>query len=154
MRRLGMKNKHRKSEMTSDSESEENVGARAASDNAGNDETQAGRNNNAQKSATKRRSSRGASVQKPAAQSDDGAEMDTEAIESEERENGEKVTAGQKSPLNKRRKKDQRASTSARDKSRSENEYEVWRQCSLYPFPPSSACRRLFGLVRRERETG
>lgn len=139
MRRLGMKNKRGKSETASDSESEENVGARAASDNA---ETQAaGRNSNAQKSAAKRRSSRGASrVQKPAAyDDDDDAEMD--AAEPEERENGEKI-AGQKPTPNKRRKKDQRASTSARDKPELENEYEVWR-CLLYPSPPLIlACHR------------
>lgn len=43
MRRLGMKNKHKKSDTASDSEPEENVGARAATDNG---ETQTGRNNN------------------------------------------------------------------------------------------------------------
>jgi len=142
MRRLGMKNKHRKSETASDSESEENVGARASSDNG---ETQTGRNNNAQKSTTKRRSSRGASVQKPATHTDDGAEavdaVASTAVERpEERENGEKMAAGQKPSPNKRRKKeDQRASTSARDKPEDvENEYEVWR-CLFYRFPPLSA---------------
>ncbi|XP_011866443.1 PREDICTED: chromobox protein homolog 5-like [Vollenhovia emeryi] len=130
MRRLSMKNKHRKSETASDSESEENVGARAlGGDAAGNGEMQAGRNNNAQKSATKRRSSRGASLHKPAAQAD-GDDEDLDAVESEEWENGEKTTAGQKSHQSKRRKKeDQQASTSARDKS--DEEYEVERLMNL-----------------------
>lgn len=144
MRRLGMRNKHRKSATVSDSESEENGGARAGNDNG---ETQAGKNhNNAQKSATKRRSSRGASVQKPAAQSDSDAETasDTVAsptVEPKERENGEKTVTGQKSSPNKRRKKeDHRASTSARDKDENaeENEYEVWR-CLPCRFPSLSA---------------
>lgn len=127
MRRLSMKNKHRKSEtMASDSESEENVGARASSDNG--DTTQVGKNNNnAPKSATKRRSSRG--VLKPAS-ADNDVETDTvasTAAEPEERENGEKMAGGQKQSPNKRRKKeDQRASTSAHDKSELEDEYEVF----------------------------
>ncbi|XP_024869875.1 chromobox protein homolog 3-like [Temnothorax curvispinosus] len=129
MRRLGMKNKRRKSETASDSEAEENVGARASSDNG---ETQTGRNNNnAQKSATKRRSSRGASLQKPVAQADNDAEtadaVNAASAEPEERENGEK-----KQPPNKRRKKeDPRASTSARDKSGPEDEYEVARLINI-----------------------
>ncbi|XP_077278870.1 uncharacterized protein LOC143906574 [Temnothorax americanus] len=145
MRRLSMKNKRRKSETTSDSEAEENVGARASSDNG---ESQTGRNNNnAQKSATKRRSSRGASLQKPMAQADDDAEtarssrgaslqkpmaqadddaetadaVDAASAEPEERENGEK----KQSPNKRRKKEDPRASTSARDKSGPEDEYEV-----------------------------
>jgi len=124
-----MKNKHRKSETTSDSE-EENVGARAANDNAGNSEAQTGRtNNNAQKSATKRRSSRGASGQRPVTNDDDDADDTAVSAEPEERENGEK-TADQKPSPNKRRKKeDQRASTSARDKS--DDEYEVQRLINL-----------------------
>ncbi|XP_011697020.1 PREDICTED: probable chromo domain-containing protein LHP1 [Wasmannia auropunctata] len=128
MRRLGMKNKHKKSDTASDSGSEENVGARAGSDNG---ETQAGRNNNnAQKSATKRRSSRGvSSVQKSAAHTDDDAETpdagDPAAVDSEKRENGEKM-AGKPPPSKRKRKEDQRASTSARDQSVNlENEYEV-----------------------------
>lgn len=141
MRRLGMKNKRRKSE--SDSELEENVGARAASDDADNGETQAGRNNNsARRSATKRRSSRGASEKKPAANADDGSEAaDTGTVEAGERENGEKI-GGQRPSPNKRRKKEDRASTSAREKSGNEDEYEVWR-CLLYRSPsPLSARRR------------
>ncbi|KAG5342123.1 CBX5 protein, partial [Acromyrmex charruanus] len=128
MRRLGMKNKHRKSELASDSEPEENVDARAASDdNDNDDETQAGKtkNNSAQKSATKRRSSRGALVQKPAASSNDDVNSDNDSatIEPKERENGEK----KQSPNKRRKKEDQRASTSARDKLDADNEYEVER---------------------------
>jgi len=133
MRRLGMKNKHKKSDTASDSEPEENVGARAATDNG---ETQTGRNNNnAQKSATKRRSSRGASLQKSTAQTDDSTENEETGVTSEvdpkERENGERA-AGQKPSPNKRRKKeDQRASTSARDEPEVENEYEVEKLVNL-----------------------
>lgn len=119
-----MKNKHRKSEAVSDSEPEENVDARAGNDD---DETQAGKNNSSQKSATKRRSARGASVPKPAVNTNDDADSDNDdstAIEPKERENGEKK------PLpNKRRKKEnQRASTSARDLKPEDvgSEYEVW----------------------------
>ncbi|KMQ97762.1 chromobox protein 5 [Lasius niger] len=125
-----MKNKRRKSETSpSDSESEENGGARAATDDAGNGETQTGRNNNlsaTRKGASKRRSLRGAAVQKSAAHADDSIETDDSAIEPEkERENGEKAAAGQKSSPNKRRRKeDQKASTSV-DKSGNEDEYEV-----------------------------
>ncbi|KYN38865.1 Chromobox protein like protein 5 [Trachymyrmex septentrionalis] len=125
MRRLGMKNKHRKSELASDSEPEENVDARAASDDDNDDETQAGKtkNNSAQKSATKRRSSRGTSVQKPATSSNDDVNSDDSTVEPKERENGEK----KQSPNKRRKKEDQRASTSARDKLDAENEYEVER---------------------------
>ncbi|KYQ56071.1 Chromobox protein like protein 5 [Trachymyrmex zeteki] len=129
MRRLGMKNKHRKSEAVSDSEPEENVDARAGNDD---DETQAGKNNSSQKSATKRRSARGASVPKPAVNTNDDADSDNDdstAIEPKERENGEKK------PLpNKRRKKEnQRASTSARDLKPEDvgSEYEVERLINI-----------------------
>jgi len=127
LRRLGMKNKHRKSETVSNSEPEEDVGARAANDNAGNGETQTGRtNNNAQKSAMKRRSSRGAPGQRPV--TNDDAEDTAVFAEPEERENGERT--GQKPSPNKRRKKeDQKASISARDKS--DDEYEVERLINL-----------------------
>ncbi|XP_028048125.1 chromobox protein homolog 3 [Monomorium pharaonis] len=140
MRRLGMKNKRKKSETASDSEPEENVGARAAGgDDAGNGETQAGRSSNSSssnaghKSGTKRRSSRGASVQKPAAHNaDDDAETasDIAAVEAAGEQNGEKA---QKSSPNKRRKKEDRASTSARDKSEPEpeDEYEVEKLINL-----------------------
>ncbi|KYM98068.1 PREDICTED: chromobox protein homolog 5-like [Cyphomyrmex costatus] len=128
MRRLGMKNKHRKSELASDSEPEENVDARADDD----DETQAGKTNNARKTTTKRRSARGASVQKQAAvlyTNDDADSDDSTAVEPKERENGEKSAADQRPLPNKRRKKEeQKASTSAREKSEDvANEYEVER---------------------------
>ncbi|KYN27296.1 PREDICTED: heterochromatin protein 1-like [Trachymyrmex cornetzi] len=132
MRRLGMKNKHRKSELASDSEPEENVDARAASGDETDDETQAGKakNNIAQKSSTKRRSSRGTSLQKPTASSNDDVDSDNDSmkVEPKERENGEK-----KQSTNKRRKKeDQRASTSARDKlENAESEYEVERLINI-----------------------
>ncbi|XP_011636067.1 chromodomain-helicase-DNA-binding protein 2-like [Pogonomyrmex barbatus] len=138
MRRLSMKNKRRKSETEGDSESEENVGARATNDNAGNGETQTGRNSNAQKNATKRRSARGAPAPKPTTDGDveaedeasedvDGAEM---KAESQERENGEKTPTTKLSPNKRRKKEDQKASTSAQDKSDKsdkpeDNEYEV-----------------------------
>ncbi|XP_070151400.1 chromobox protein homolog 5 [Polyergus mexicanus] len=129
MRRLSMKNKRRKSETTSESESEENGGTRTATENAGNGETQAGRNNNLsamRKGASKKRSLRGAPVQKSTAHTDDS--VATDDSEAEERENGEKSAAGQKSSPNKRRRReDQKASTSARevDKSDVDIEYEV-----------------------------
>ncbi|XP_029173371.1 chromobox protein homolog 1-like [Nylanderia fulva] len=115
MRRLSMKNKRRKSETSpSDSESEENGGARASTDNG---ETQTGRNNNSatRKGASKRRSLRGAAVQKSPANADDSVETD-ESVAEPERENGER--AGKR-----RRREDQKASTSL-DKSE-EDEYEV-----------------------------
>ncbi|XP_012233528.1 chromobox protein homolog 1 [Linepithema humile] len=119
MRRLSMKNKHRKSETASDSESEKNGGARIATDSDENDDALVTR-----KSASKRRSSRGASAQKPAtenAEADDGNKDDSAA--EKEQTNGEK-TAGQKLSNKRRKKEDQKASTSARDKS-PDNEYEV-----------------------------
>lgn len=149
MRRLSMKNKRRKSESASDSESEENGGARAATDNAGNGETQAGRNNNlpaTRKSASKRRSLRGAPVQKSPAHADDSVETDDSALEEKERENGEKSTPqrSSQSPNKRRRKEDQKASTSAReDKSGGEDEYEVEK---LINIRISKGCRQF--LVR------
>ncbi|KAL6425574.1 hypothetical protein ACFW04_009609 [Cataglyphis niger] len=128
MRRLSMKNKRRKSETTSESETEENGGTRAASENAGNGDTQTGRNNNlsaTRRGASKRRSLRGALVQKPAAHADDSVATDDSEVE-KERENGEKSAAGQKSSPNKRRRReDQKASTSAREVDKSGVEYEV-----------------------------
>ncbi|XP_029663832.1 chromobox protein homolog 3-like [Formica exsecta] len=130
MRRLSMKNKRRKSETTSNSESEENGGTRAATENAGNGETQAGRNNNLSamnRGASKRRSLRGAQMQKSTAHADDSVATDGSEAE-KERENGEKSAAGQKSSPNKRRRtENQKASTSARevDKSGADIEYEV-----------------------------
>ncbi|XP_050459755.1 chromobox protein homolog 1-like isoform X1 [Cataglyphis hispanica] len=128
MRRLSMKNKRRKSETTSESETEENGGTRAASENAGNGDTQTGRNNNlsaTRRGASKRRSLRGALGQKPAAHADDSVATDDSDVE-KERENGEKSAAGQKSSPNKRRRKeDQKASTSAREVDKSGVEYEV-----------------------------
>jgi len=133
MRRLGMKNKRRKSE-TSDS-SEENGGARIASNNA--NESRSSKNNTesiansaapaARKSPSKRRSLRSVPVQKPVAHAADDIEMKDDSVElsESERENGEKVT-GRKSALDKRRKKvDRKASTSANEKPNAENEYEV-----------------------------
>lgn len=142
MRRLSMKNKRRKSESASNSESEENGGARTAIDNAGNGETQAGRNNNlsaTRKSASKRRSLRGAPVHKSSAHADDSVETDDSTLEPEkERENGEKSAAAtpqrsSQSPNKRRRKEDQKASTSARDADQSdvENEYEVCDAAAL-----------------------
>lgn len=134
MRRLSMRNKRRKSETMSGSESEENGGN---VDN-GKDETQktaaAGRNNHnatsetatstaMRKSAMKRRS-RGTAQQKHA---DDSADLKDELAvkdELEERENGEKTTT-KPSPNKRKRKEDQKASTSAREEAGEENEYEV-----------------------------
>jgi len=128
-----MKNKRRKSE-TSDS-SEENGGARIASNNA--NESRSSKNNTesiansaapaARKSPSKRRSLRSVPVQKPVAHAADDIEMKDDSVElsESERENGEKVT-GRKSALDKRRKKvDRKASTSANEKPNTENEYEV-----------------------------
>jgi len=132
-----MKNKRRKSE-TSDNESEKNGGTRVAIDNDESDDAHVTR-----KSASKRRSSRGAPIQKPATENveaDDADiknDSDTESSSISEKEaekkrkraekeqtNGEKII-GQKPSSNKRRKKeDQKASTSARDKS-PDDEYEV-----------------------------
>lgn len=138
-----MKNKRRKSETMSDSEMEENGGTRAASENAGNGDTQTGRNNNLSamhKDASKRRSLRGAPVQKPAAHADDSVATDGSEVE-KERENGEKSAAGQKSSPNKRRRReDQKASTSAREVDKSSVEYEV-----------SSPARQAFAFPRRLR---
>lgn len=140
-----MKNKRRKSETTSDSESEKNGGTRAATENAGNGETQAGRNNNLSamgRGASKRRSLRGAPVLKSTAHADDSVATDGSEAE-KERENGEKSAAGQKSSPNKRRRReDQKASTSARevDKSGVDIEYEV-----------SSPARRAFAPTDRRR---
>ncbi|XP_025993060.1 chromobox protein homolog 5 [Solenopsis invicta] len=130
MRRLGMKNKQRKSEAASDNELEEN-GARAASD-TGN-ETQAGKNNNsARRSATKRRSARGASLQKSVAHTDDAAEAaNTEETAEERGENGEKASSPKSSPNKRRKKEDSGASTSARDKSEQDDEYEVEKLINL-----------------------
>ncbi|XP_032664955.1 probable chromo domain-containing protein LHP1 isoform X3 [Odontomachus brunneus] len=130
MRRLSMRNKRRKSETMSGSESEENGGN---VDN-GKDETQktaaAGRNNHnatsetatspaMRKSAMKRRS-RGTAQQKHADNSGDVKDELKEELE--ERENGEKTKP---SPNKRKRKEDQKASTSAREETGEENEYEV-----------------------------
>lgn len=118
MRRLSMKNKRRKSEAASDSESEKNGGARAT-DNDETDDAHVTR-----KSASKRRSSRGAPVQKSATGDenfDDVDIIDDPLTAEKEQTNGEK-----KPSSNKRRKKDDpKASTSARDDSPNSNEYEV-----------------------------
>ncbi|EZA60446.1 Chromobox protein-like protein [Ooceraea biroi] len=131
-----MKNKRRKSETTSDSEPEENGGARAATNNAANDGASQQSSKSAsedsaapatRKSPSKRRSLRGAPVQKSAARAADDAEMkDDEMPPENERENGEKSAAGRKpSPNKRRRKADHKASTSANEKPGTENEYEV-----------------------------
>ncbi|XP_072748513.1 uncharacterized protein [Anoplolepis gracilipes] len=133
MRRLSMKNKRRKSETTSDSESEENGGARAGTDDADNGETQAGRNNNlsaTRKGPSKRRSLRGSS-----AHADDSLETDDSALEPEkERENGENsATGGQKSSPNKRRRKEEQKASTSVDKSgiAEDLEYEVEKLISV-----------------------
>ncbi|XP_070513593.1 chromobox protein homolog 1 isoform X2 [Cardiocondyla obscurior] len=113
MRRLSMKNKRRKSE-ASDSESEENGGARASN------QTRNSKSNHNTKSPTKRRSSRGTLLHKPVAYAESN---NASYSESEERENGEKVS--QKSPNKRRKKENQRASTSARDELDNDCEYEV-----------------------------
>jgi len=132
-----MKNKRRKSE-TSETSSEENGGARIASNNANDGETRSKNNNDAEsparKSPSKRRSMRSVPMQKPA-HADDDIEMKDDSVEApeSERENGEKV-AGRKSVLDKRRKKvDRKASTSANDKPNRENEYEVCLRLCCYP---------------------
>lgn len=120
MRRLSMKNKRRKSETASDSESEKNGGARIATDNDENDDALITR-----MSASKRRSSRSAPAQKPAtgnAEADDADVKDDSTATEKEQTNGEK-TAGQKPTSKRRKKEDQKASTSA-DIS-PDNEYEV-----------------------------
>lgn len=116
MRRLSMRNK-RKSEATSEDESEEN--------GVNNSGTTGKSNKTARRSVTKRRPT-------PRVATDDNAEtknLSTASDEPEkERENGEKKTAtNQKSSTNKRKKKeDKAASTSSRDKSSAEDdEYEV-----------------------------
>lgn len=135
MRRLSMKSKRTKTEM-SNSESEEN----GDDIDNGNDEATSiiTKNNNdassesaadaapaTRKTALKRRS-RGA-TQKPAAHADYGAEVTVESMESEQRENGEKAIM-KPSPNKRKKKEDQKASTSTRDKNAvDENEYEVRR---------------------------
>lgn len=137
MRRLSMRNKHRKSETVSDSDSEENGG------NVDNDknETQkaaAGRSNHnvvsdivadttMRKSAVKRRSRGSVQQKQSTAHADDGDEVKDEsstAEEPKERENGEK-TAMKPSPNKRKKKEDQKASTSTREQSGEDNEYEV-----------------------------
>ncbi|EFN79054.1 Chromobox protein-like protein 5 [Harpegnathos saltator] len=132
-----MRNKRKKSETISSSESEENGGN---VDN-GKDETQktADRNNHnsasetsvntAMRKSTPKRRSRGSMQQKQsAAHADDGDEVKDELVvtdEQEEQENGEK-TAVKPSPSKRKRKEDQKASTSARgEDSGGNDEYEV-----------------------------
>lgn len=113
-----MKNKRRKSETASDSESEKNGGARVATDNDENDA------HTTRKSASKRRSARGAPVQKLTTGNGDTDNPNVKdgSIDAEkEQTNGEK-----KPSSNKRKKKDDpKASTSAQEKSPDNDEYEV-----------------------------
>lgn len=140
MRRLGMKNKRRKSDTMSDSETEEHGGndidETSTTGNKGNSDASSGENASTtavvgagsspatRKSAAMKKRPRGSAAQHKSeardAASENDDDDDDETADEPERENG-------KVPSNKRRKKETKASTSARDKktTNEDNEYEV-----------------------------
>lgn len=141
-----MKNKRRMSE-TSSSESNENGGEHVSSNDGNDGESQPSSKNNdrstpvVRKSSSKRRSLRGASVQKSVAHMSDDNEMKDNSIETpeSEQENGEK--AERKSLLSKRGKKaNRKASTSKNNKADIENEFEVCARQHIHPWPRKSRC--------------
>ncbi|XP_076672288.1 uncharacterized protein LOC143371209 isoform X2 [Andrena cerasifolii] len=124
MRRLGMKNKRRKSEM-SDNSSEENGVARGTADE--DDEMKKGKENenedSPRKGAVKKRSSRSRHSLK--ATTDDSAlqaeEEDTQAMDTEE----ENKSVGKGGASKRLKKEDHKASGSIKDKENNQKEYEV-----------------------------
>ena len=124
MRRLSMKNKRRKSEM-SDNSSEENGVARATADE--DDEMKKGKENENEdtprKGAVKKRTPRSRHSLK--ATSDDSAlqaeEEDTQAMDTEE----ENKNVGKGGASKRLKKEDHKASSSIKDKENNQKEYEV-----------------------------